>query len=144
MSPAESAYPAHPRLAVGAVVFKNGNVLLVKRGRPPGKGNWAIPGGNVQLGESLEAAARREVLEETGIVVETGEQVYTFESIVKDEDEKVQYHYVIVDFAAEYIEGKLEPGDDAADVRWVAPSELGALDVSPPTLKLLKNRYGFI
>lgn len=139
----ESAYPEHPRLAVGAVVFKDEKILLVKRGGPPAKGQWAIPGGNVKLGESLQAAAQREILEETGIVIKATEPVYTFDAIVKDADGRIQFHYVIVDLAAEYLRGEPRPGDDAEDVRWVPADELGTLNVSPPTLNLLKNHFQF-
>jgi len=139
----ESAYPQHPRLAVGAIVFREDKILLIKRGRPPAKAQWAIPGGNVQLGESLQAAAQREILEETGIVIKATEPVYTFDAIVKDADGRIQFHYVIVDLAAEYIEGEPQPGDDADDVRWVPAEELEGLHVSPPTLDLLQGKYDF-
>lgn len=139
----ESAYPNHPRLAVGAVVFNRARILLVKRGHSPAKGQWAIPGGNVNLGESLQMAAQREILEETGIEIKAGEPVYTFDAIVKDAQGKIQFHYVIVDLAAEYIKGEPRPGDDAADVRWVAAEELDALNVSPHTLNLLKEQFNF-
>lgn len=139
----ESAYPQHPRLAVGAVVFNNARILLVKRGHSPAKGQWAIPGGNVKLGESLQAAVQREILEETGIEIKAGDPVYTFDAIVKDVQGSIQFHYVIVDLAAEYIKGELRPGDDAADARWVAADELVSLDVSPPTLNLLKKQFNF-
>ncbi|MGD9366400.1 MAG: NUDIX hydrolase [Desulfobacteraceae bacterium] len=139
----ESAYPKHPRLAVGAIVFKDDKVLLVKRGRPPAKGQWAIPGGNVKLGESLQKAAQREIFEETGITIQVREPVYTFDAIVKDNDGKIQFHYVIVDLAAEFVRGRIRPGDDAANVRWVAAEELGRLNVSAPTLKLLRDQFQF-
>jgi ADP-ribose pyrophosphatase len=128
---------------VGAIVFKGNRVLLVKRGRPPAQGQWAIPGGNIQLGERLQAAAEREILEETGITIRASRPVLTFDAIVKDDDGHVQFHYVIVDLVAEYVAGELRPGDDAADVRWVAADELAALNVSPPTLNLLREQFNF-
>ncbi len=143
MSQASPSYPQHPRPAVGAIVFKDERILLVRRGRPPAQGQWAIPGGNVRLGESLRSAAEREILEETGITIKAAEPVYTFDAIVRDDRGRIQFHYVIVDLAAEYVDGEVRPGDDAADVRWVAADDLASLDVSPPTLKLLRERFDF-
>lgn len=143
MSRDEPTYPQCPLPAVGAIVFKGDRILLVKRGRPPAQGQWAIPGGGIQLGESLQAAAEREIFEETGVTVKAAEPVYTFDAIVRDDSGHIQFHYVIVDLAAEYIKGELRPGDDAADVRWVAAEELASLNVSPPTLKLLRDQYDF-
>ncbi len=137
------AYAQQPRPAIGAVVFKDNRVLLVQRGRPPAQGQWAIPGGNIQLGESLQAAAEREILEETGITIKATEPVYTFDAIVRDDNGQIQYHYVIVDLAADYVKGELAPGDDAADARWVTAEELATLNVSPPTLALLRDRFDF-
>jgi ADP-ribose pyrophosphatase len=139
----KSIYPEHPRSAVGAVVFKDDKVLLVRRGRPPAIGQWAIPGGNVKLGETLQQAAEREILEETGIVVRAGDPIYTFDAIVRDAGGTVQFHYVIVDLAADYIEGTPRPGDDADEVRWLDAQALDALPVSQPTLKLLKEILHF-
>ena len=136
-------YPQHPRPAVGAVVFKGDRILLVKRGQPPAQGQWAIPGGNIQLGESLQAAAQREILEETGITIKASKPVYTFDAIIEDDDGRIRFHYVIVDLLAEYVKGELRPGDDAADARWVAADELPALNVSAPTLKLLREQLNF-
>ncbi len=136
-------YPNHPRPAVGAVVFKGDRILLVKRGRPPAQGQWAIPGGNIRLGESLQAAAQREILEETGITIKASTPVYAFDAIIEDDDGRIRFHYVIVDLLAEYVKGELRPGDDAADARWVAAGELPALNVSAPTLKLLREQLNF-
>lgn len=124
-------------------MFKEGRVLLVRRGHPPAMGQWAIPGGNVKLGETLQQAAEREILEETGIVIAAGEPVYTFEIIDRDEDGKVRFHYVIVDLIADYVRGHPRAGDDAAAVRWVAAPELSRLGVNRRTLELLATRFHF-
>lgn len=136
-------YPNRPALAVGAVVFREGRILLVKRGNPPAKGVWAIPGGSVELGETLEQAAQREVLEETGIRVRAGKPVYSFESIEKDKDGQVRFHYYIVDLEAEYLDGEIRAGDDAEKAQWVALDQLDRMDVNPKTRDLLKTLYNF-
>jgi ADP-ribose pyrophosphatase len=130
-------------VAVGAVVFRDGAVLLVKRGKPPSHGQWAIPGGSVRLGEGLQAAAEREIREETGVTVRAGKPVLTFESIQKDADGRVAYHYVIVDLEADYLAGKPAAADDAADARWVTSEEIKQLDVAPATRRFLQEQYGF-
>jgi ADP-ribose pyrophosphatase len=138
-----SEYPDAPRLAVGAVVFKDDRVLLVQRGRAPAQGDWAIPGGGVNLGESLQAAAEREVLEETGIVIVASTPVYTFDVVEYDDEERVRFHYLIVDLNAEYRGGDLRAGDDALAARWVAAAELAGLAVNERTLVLLRDVFGF-
>lgn len=132
----------YPRAGIGAVVIHDGMVLLVLRGREPGKGYWAIPGGSIEIGERLQAAAEREILEETGIVIRAGEPIHTFDFIEKDETGSVRFHYIIIDLAAEYISGKLAPADDADDARWISPEELASLPVTATTLELLK-KIGF-
>ncbi len=137
-------YPTQPQVAVGAFVFKNGRVLLVRRGHPPARGLWAIPGGRMKLGETLQEATEREILEETGLVVRALEPVYTFDVIERDGDDRIRYHYVIVDLAAEYVSGSLQPGDDALEARWVTPEEMETLDVSRRTRQVLERQFGFI
>jgi ADP-ribose pyrophosphatase len=136
-------YPGNPRVAVGAVVFKQECVLLVRRGQPPAEDLWAIPGGSVEIGETLQEAAEREILEETGIQIRALEPIYTFDVIDRDAAGKIRFHYVIVDLAADYIMGEPAPGDDALEARWVSAREINGLEVSAATLKLLKNRFGF-
>lgn len=136
-------YPKHPRVAVGAVVFKEDKVLLVLRGKPPAENQWSIPGGCVELGETLQEAAEREIIEETGIVILAKAPVYTFDVIERDENGHVRFHYVIVDLAADYIRGELSPGDDAVDVSWVSPKDINHYNVSAATRKLLAQCYGF-
>ncbi len=138
-----SEYPDAPRLAVGAVVFKENRVLLVKRGKPPGMGQWAIPGGSVKLGETLQVAAEREVMEETGIVIAAREPVYTFDVVARDPHGRIRFHYVIVDLSAEYMSGELRPGDDAVAARWVAADELVSLAVNSRTRTLLQSSFAF-
>ena len=136
-------YPGNPRVAVGAVVFKEECVLLVRRGRAPAKDLWAIPGGSVEIGETLQEAAEREILEETGIQIRALKPIYTFDVIDRDAAGKVRFHYVIVDLAADYVMGEPVAGDDALEARWISAREINVLEVSAATLKLLKTRYGF-
>ena len=136
-------YPDRPRVAVGAIVFKGNEVLLVRRANPPSPDVWAIPGGNVQLGESLQQAAEREILEETAIRIHAGAPVFTFDFIERDNAGRVKFHYVIVDLMAEYLDGEPQPGDDAADARWVSSEAIKSLKVSAMTLKLLETQFGF-
>lgn len=143
LSKQHSVYPDFPRVAVGAVVFKDDRVLLVRRGRAPARGLWAIPGGSMELGETLQAAAEREIFEETGIKIRAGEPVFTFDVIEKDNDGRIRFHYVIVDMIADYIGGALSPGDDAVEAHWVSAHALNRLNVSPRTRQLLKERFGF-
>lgn len=132
-----------PRPGVGAVVFHQNRVLLVKRDRPPNAGQWAIPGGRIKFGESLQQAAEREILEETGITIRAGEPVFAFDIIQHDEQQQCRLHYVVIDLAADYISGEPVAGDDAAAAAWISATELGELPVNPLTLQLLKNQYRF-
>jgi 8-oxo-dGTP diphosphatase len=137
-------YPSSPHVAVGAVVLKENKVLLIKRENSPGKGLWAIPGGRVQLGETLQEAAEREIREETGVVIRAKDPVYTFDVIERDTHGRIRFHYVIVDLLADYISGEPDPGSDAGDARWIAPHELDKLSLSTSTRKFLKEiiRFG--
>jgi 8-oxo-dGTP diphosphatase len=136
-------YPTHPRVAVGAVVFREDKVLLVLRGKPPAEKQWSIPGGCVELGETLQEAAEREIAEEAGIVIQAKKPIYTFDVIERDENGDIRFHYVIVDLAADYVSGELRAGDDAVDVSWVSLKDLNERNVSDATRKLLAQCYGF-
>ena len=139
----EGSFPQRPVVAVGAVVFRDGRVLLVRRGQPPSENLWAIPGGKVCLGETLQAAAEREILEETGVAIRALEPVYTFDHLERDDTGRIRFHYVIVDLLAEYKSGRIRSGDDAREARWVAPGEIEKLTVSPRTRDLLRRQFGF-
>jgi 8-oxo-dGTP diphosphatase len=132
-------YPDRARIAVGAVVMKGGRLLQVRRGNPPAEGEWAIPGGSVELGESLQAAAEREIGEETGIRIRAREPIYIFDVIRRDDAGRVRFHYVIVDLAADYVGGEIEPGDDALEARWVSSRDVEALPINRSTQKLMKK-----
>ncbi len=139
--PTGKGYPVSPQPAVGAVVFKDQAVLLVRRGKPPALGCWAIPGGSVELGETLQEAAEREIWEETGIVIRAGEPVFAFDVIERDDHGGVRFHYVIIDLAAVYVSGDLRPGDDAMAARWVRAEDLATLRVNDTTRRLLTNLF---
>jgi ADP-ribose pyrophosphatase len=128
---------------VGAIVFKDRKVLLVRRGKPPARDLWAIPGGSVEVNETLQRAAEREIYEETGITIQALEPIYTFDYIERDEFGCARFHYVIVDLTADYVGGEPRPGDDAVEARWVSAQELARLRVSLKTLQLLKERFDF-
>ena len=136
-----STYPDCPMVAVGAVVFKEEKVLLVLRSKPPAENHWTIPGGCVELGETLQEATEREILEETGLIIQAGEPVYTFDVIERDSNGAILFHYVIVDLSADYVSGELRPGDDAIDVCWASIRDVKNLKVSAATHKLLEDCY---
>jgi len=138
-----SSYPDQPRVAVGAVVFKDDKVLLVLRANPPSEARWAIPGGRVELGETLQEAAEREIKEETGITIQAREPVFTFDVIDRDARGDIRFHYVIVDLMADYISGEPCAGDDAVDARWISSEDLKHLKFSPATLNLLQQQFHF-
>lgn len=130
-------------MAVGAFVFHKNRILLVKRGDPPAIRKWAIPGGSVELGETLQEAAEREILEETGITIHARTPAFTFDVIDRDEMGRIRFHYVIVDLMADYISGELRAGDDALDVCWASSSDIESLDVSEKTVQALKRIFKF-
>lgn len=134
---------SQPVIAVGAVIFHNDCILLVQRKRPPSQGQWAIPGGKVRLGETLQAAAEREILEETGIAIRAGGPVHTFELIEPDPNGGIAFHYVIIDLLAEYISGQPTAADDASKAAWVDRTTFGALPVNSTTRQLLQQQFGF-
>ena len=106
-------YPGRPIVGVGAVIIDDGKVVLIKRRYEPLKGQWSLPGGGVEVGETLETAVAREMLEETGLEVEVGPVIEVFDRITRDEDQRVRYHYVLVDYLCWPVAGVLQAGSDA-------------------------------
>ncbi len=134
-------YPERPLLGVGALIFKNDHVLLVKRGHNPGKGEWSIPGGMVEVGETLADAIKREVKEETGLDVNPVKLVKTLERIFHDEEGRVQYHYVLCDFLCEIVSGDPCAASDADDVLFIPIRELIAYRVAPITRDVIAEAF---
>jgi len=117
-------YPDRPWIGIGMIVFRGDDVLLAQRGKPPRLGSWSLPGGAQQLGETAQEAARRELLEETGITVGPLLLADVIDSVTRDEVGAVRYHYTIVDYCAEWASGTAIAGDDVQNVVWAAPEEL--------------------
>ena len=126
-------YPSRPFVGVGAVVVDDGHVLLIRRGQPPLAGEWSLPGGAVEVGETLASALQRELFEETGLVVEVGHLLDVFDRIHLDADGRVEYHYVLADYRCTVIGGTLHPQTDVSDARWALPSELDAFRLTAQT-----------
>jgi ADP-ribose pyrophosphatase YjhB (NUDIX family) len=127
-------YPESPLVGVGAVIVDaHGNdprVLLIRRGTAPLLGEWSLPGGLLECGETLREAVAREAREETGLAVETGEMLGVYERVIRDDEKRVRYHYVLIDFLCRAVGGELKAGSDAADVRWFTRNELPALNLA--------------
>jgi 8-oxo-dGTP diphosphatase len=130
-------YPDSPLVGVGAVIVDHHHddqrVLLICRGQPPLLGEWSLPGGVLECGETLREAVVREAREETGLVVETGEMLGVYERVIRGEEGRVRYHYVLLDFLCRPIRGDLKAGSDAADVRWFTRDELPTLNLAYDT-----------
>jgi ADP-ribose pyrophosphatase YjhB (NUDIX family) len=129
MSSSSREFPARPIVGIGVAVLRAASVLLIRRGRPPAEGSWSLPGGAQKLGETAEAAARRELAEETGLCVGALFLAGCVDSIHGDPDGRIRFHYTIVDFCARYAGGEARPGGDAVEVAWVDRGRLDALGV---------------
>jgi 8-oxo-dGTP diphosphatase len=137
-APESRQYPLRPIVGIGVVVWHEDRVLLIRRDKPPRRGQWSLPGGAQQLGETLAEAACREVREEAGLEVELGAVVATLDLIERDPDGRVRYHYTLVDFTAEAASLALRPGSDAADARWFELSEIETLGLWSETVRIIR------
>jgi 8-oxo-dGTP diphosphatase len=127
-------------LGVGAVVVHAGRALLIRRGKEPLRGRWVVPGGTVELGETLEDAVAREVREETGLVVRPLEVMKVFDAIERD-GAGVRFHYVVVDYRCAFVSGVLRAGSDAEDAAWVEEADLPSYDLPPLALELVRRAF---
>lgn len=135
-------YPTAPLVGTAAAVFNDrGEVLLVQRGKPPNVGQWGLPGGLIDVGERLVDGAAREVREECGVAVEIRDLVGVFEPIIHDADDRVRYHYVVVDYWARYLSGEVRANDDAADARWVAMERLDEFEMYGESRVVVRRAY---
>jgi 8-oxo-dGTP diphosphatase len=131
-------YPNCPLVGVGAIIIEQDRVALVKRGHPPSSGEWSIPGGALEIGETLRQGLAREALEETGLTVEVGALLGVYDRILRDSDERTRYHYVLVDFLCRRITGELRAAGDAAEANWFTRSEASALGLAQDTADVIQ------
>jgi ADP-ribose pyrophosphatase YjhB (NUDIX family) len=134
-------YPDTPLVGVGAIIIEDDRVLLVKRGHPPLAGEWSIPGGVLEVGETLREAAVREALEETGLTVEPADLLGVYDRILRDADERTIYHYVLIDFLCRRISGEPRAAGDADEAHWFTQAEVEILPLAKDTAEVV--RLGF-
>ncbi len=134
-------YPEAPVAAVGAIIIDCDHFLLIRRGQEPQKGEWSLPGGAVELGETLEEALRREVLEETGLVVEPVRILKILDRISRDSNGRVMYHYVLVDYQCTVTGGLLCCASDAAEARWLQKDQLGLIGLAPLIVQVIRSAF---
>jgi len=137
-------YPVQPIVGLGAIVWKDGRVLMVQRGKPPRAGIWSLPGGAQDLGESVADGIRREIAEETGIEIELLGLVEVIDSVQRDVDGRVRYHYTIIDYVARWVSGEAVAGDDAAAVAWIDPAELHRMDLWDETIRVIEKSRAWL
>lgn len=132
-------YPDRPLLGVGGVIIKTDRVLVVRRANPPLQGQWSIPGGLVDTGETTKEAVIREIREETTLNIEPVELVEVFERILRDSDSRVQYHFVVIDYLCRLVSGEPHAGTDVSEVRWARFEELNGLGITPETTSVIRK-----
>jgi len=134
-------FPDRPLVGVGGVVISNGRALLVRRGSPPLENQWSIPGGLLEVGESLREGVRRELLEETAIEVRVLELVEVFERIGLDANGKAKHHFVVLDYLCEALRGEASAGSDATEVAWATPEELERYSLPEATMRVILRAF---
>ena len=134
-------YPKRPLVGVGALIFRRGRILMARRGKEPLKGWWSLPGGALETGETLDHAVRREVLEETSLIVEPVRVFEIFERIMRDAQGATEYHYVLIDYLCRIIGGEPAAGDDVCRVEWMRLADLRGLQITEGTLKVIERAF---
>lgn len=134
-------YPAQPVVAVGGVAIADGRVALVRRAHEPRRGEWSIPGGKLEAGETLAAGVRRELREETGLEVEVVSPIEVFERIYRDPDGRLRFHYVILDYFCRPSSGDAVAGGDALEVAWVREEELDGWPLNEAVVRVVRKGF---
>lgn len=137
-------YPTKPIIGIGAVIICNGKILLVKRGSEPGKNKWSIPGGLVELGETVQETTVREVKEETNLDVQVRSLIDVVDNLEPDEKGRLRYHFVILDFLVHLKRGSLRAGSDVLDVRWVSLSDVEEYDLTKTFREFFERNRGML
>ena len=141
MSMEKREYPDRPYVGVGVIVFRDQEVLLIKRNKEPNKGQWSIPGGKQIIGETVTDAAKRELLEETGVKVDQLLLVDVVDAIIPDVEGKIKFHYTLIDYMGQWLSGKTRPGDDAQEVRWVCLNEIDSFSLLEKTINIIHKAF---
>jgi ADP-ribose pyrophosphatase YjhB (NUDIX family) len=134
-------YPKRPLVGVGALILRRDRILMAQRGKQPLKGWWSLPGGALEIGESLANAVQREVREETGLEIEPISVFEIFERIIRDANGAPEYHYVLIDYLCRVTGGNLAPGDDVCAVEWVRRRDLPGLQITEGTLGVIEKAF---
>lgn len=138
----EREYPEHPVIAVGGVVIADSRALLIRRGQAPLEGRWSIPGGILELGETISEGIARELLEETGIEAKPTELLEVYEKVFRDASGRAQYHFVILDYLCEFRGGTARPGGDVTAVAWASEEELMQYELTGAATRVIKKAFG--
>jgi 8-oxo-dGTP diphosphatase len=134
-------FPEVPLVGVGAIIIEGPRIVLVKRAHPPLQAQWSVPGGVLEVGELVREAAVREAREETGLTVEPGELLGVYDRVLRNPEQRVQYHYVLIDFLCRRVVGEIAAASDAAEVRWFSREELPALNLAEDTLDVIRKGF---
>jgi len=139
--PVRREYPPIPIVSAHALIFREGRVLLVKRAHPPSQGRWSVPGGAIEVGETIRDATRREVREECGIEVKVDTVIHVADNIVPDGSGHIRFHYVVIYSLARHLSGEAHPRSDALEVRWATREELDVLDMHPLARETVQRAF---
>ncbi|MGZ0188637.1 MAG: NUDIX hydrolase [Alphaproteobacteria bacterium] len=133
----DRSYPSRPMIGVGVVILRDADVLLIRRGKAPRKGEWSLPGGMQELGETAQAAAHREIMEETNVEISLGPVLDIIDIIRRDDDDRVETHYTLIDYAATWVSGVPVGGDDAMHAEFIPLANIGALGMWDETVRII-------